>query len=213
MVFKSLMKTIIVTHSKKNEVVMHKAIYAGFAKLELSKLHMYETYYDTLQPYQENLQLHYVDTDGMKLSMRTENIIKDLKNLEDVFDFSNLDKNHELYNNKNKKVIGKFKTETPKNFWIDEFVCLRSRAYSFKCKNNDENKNKMKGVSKSQPKHIKFEEYYNCLFGGEYQKECDNYIIRSLNHEMYLQKVKKSTLSLFDDKRCYINETESIPWN
>ena len=33
---------------KKNGVVMDKAIYVGFAILELSKLHMYETYYDTL---------------------------------------------------------------------------------------------------------------------------------------------------------------------
>ena len=108
MVFKSLRNTIIVTHSKKNKIVMVKAIYVGFAILELSKLHMYETYYDTLQPYfgQENLQLHYIDTDGMILSMRTENIINDLKNLEYIFDFSNLDKNHELYSNKNKKVIG-----------------------------------------------------------------------------------------------------------
>ena len=38
-----------------------------------------------------------------------------------------------------------------------------------------------------------------CLDGGKYQKECSNYILRSLNHEMYLQKAKKSTLSLFDD--------------
>ena len=54
---------------------------------------MYETYYDTLQPYlgQENLQLNYIDTDGMILSMKTKDIIKDLKNLEDIFDFSNLD--------------------------------------------------------------------------------------------------------------------------
>ena len=48
-------------------------------------------------------QLHYVDTDGMFLSMKTKNIIKDLKNLEDIFDFSDLDKNHELYSEKNKK--------------------------------------------------------------------------------------------------------------
>ena len=200
---------------KQNQVVMDKAIYVGFAILELSKLHMYETYYDTLQQYfgQENLQLHYIDTDGMFLSMKTENIIKDLKKLEDIFDFSNLDENHELFSERNKKVIGKFKIETPKNIWIDEFVCLRSKAYSSKCKDKDENKNKIKGNSKSQSKHIKFEEYYNCLFGKEYQKECDNYIIRSLNHDIYLQKVRKSTLSIFDDKRCYINETESIPWN
>ena len=200
---------------KKKEIIMDKAIYVGFSILELSKLHMYETYYDTLQPYfgQENLQLHYVDTDGMILSMKTKDIIKDLKNLEDIFDFSNLDKKHELYSEKNKKVIGKFKIETPKNIIIDEFVCLRSKAYSFKCKSNDENKNKIKGISKSQSKHIKFEEYYNCLFGREYQRECSNYIIRSINHEMILQEVKKSTLSLFDDKRCYINNIKSIPWD
>ena len=90
---------------------------------------------------------------------------------------------------------------------------MRSKAYSFKCKNKDENNYKIKGISKSQSKHIKFEEYYNCLFGKEYQKECKNYIIRSSNHEMVLQEVKKSTLSIFDDKRCYIKETESIPRN
>ena len=176
---------------------------------------MYETYYDTLQPSfgRHNLHLNYIDTDGMILSMKTKDIIKDLKNLEDIFDFSNLDENHELFSNKNKKVMGKFKIETPKNIFLDEFVCLRSKAYSFKCNDNIESKNKIKGYSKSQSKHIKFEEYYNCLFGGKYQKACDNYIIRSLNHEMYLQKARKSTLSLFDDKRCYINETESIPWN
>ena len=187
------MKTIIDYTFKKNEVAMDKAIYVGFAILELSKLHMYETYYDTLQPYygQENLQLNYIDIDGMILSMRTEKIIKDLKNLEDIFDFSNLDENHELFSNKNKKIIGKFKIETPKNVFMDKFVCFRSKAYSCKCKNNDENKNKIKGLSKSQSKHIKFEEYYNCLFGGQYQKECNNYIIRSINHEMVLQEVKK----------------------
>ena len=214
MVFKSLMKTIIVSHSK-NEVVMDKAIYVGFTILELSKLHMYETYYDTLQPYfgQKNLQLHYIDTDGMILSMETKDIIKDLKKLEDIFDFSNLDKNHDLYSEKNKKVIGKFKIETPKDIWLDEIVCLRSKAYSFKCKDNKEDKNRIKGISKSQSKHIKFEEYYNCFFGKGYQKECNNFIMRSINYEIVLQEVKKSTLSIFDDKRCYIKNIVSIPWS
>ena len=150
------------------------------------------------------------NTDSFVLSVHTRDVIKDLKNLEDIFDFSNLDKNHELFSNKNKKVIGKFKIEIPKSIWIDEFVCLRSKMYAFKCGNDS--KNKLKGISKSQSKNIKFEEYYNCLFGKEYQRECDNYIIRSLNHEMYLQRVKKSTLSIFDDKRCYKINIESIPW-
>ena len=91
---------------------MDKAIYVGSAILELSKIHMYETYYNTLQPYigQENLQIHYFDTDGMILSMNTKDIINDLKKLEIIFDFSNLDENHELFSeNKTRKVIGKSK--------------------------------------------------------------------------------------------------------
>ena len=152
-----------------------------------------------------------MDTDSFVISVNTKDNIKELKNLKDIFDFGNLDENHELLSNKNKNLLGKFKLETPKNIWIDEFVCLRSKMYSLKFSNG--NKNKLKGISKSQSTHIKFEEYYNCFFGGEYEKECDNYIIRSPNHEMYLQKVRKSTVSLFDDKRCDLNETEILPWN
>ena len=143
--------------------------------------------------------------------MNTKDGIKDSKNLEDIIDFSNLDKTHELFSKKNEKVIGKFKIETPKNIWIDEFVCLRSKMYAFKCGNDT--KNKLKGVSESQSKNIKFEEYKKCLDGMEYQRECNNYIIRSINHEMVLQEVKKSTLSIIDDKRCYINIIENKPWN
>ena len=109
---------------------MDKPIYLGFAVLELSKLHMYETYYDKLQPYfgEKNLHLHFMDTDSFILSVNTKDIIKDLKNLEDIFDFSNLDENHELFSNKTKTVIGKFKIETPKNIWIDDFICLRIKC-------------------------------------------------------------------------------------
>ena len=137
---------------------MDKPIYLGFTVLELSKLLMYETFYDILQPYfgQENIQLHYMDTDSFVLSVSTKDFNKDLKNLEDIFDFSNLDKNHGLFSNKNKKVIGKFKIETPKNIWIDEFVCLRSKIYAFKC--GDDSKNKLKGLSNSQSKNFKFGE-------------------------------------------------------
>ena len=103
--------------------------------------------------------------------------------------------------------------ETPKNIFIDEFIALRSKAYSFKCNNKNEDKNKLKGITKTQTKNIKFEEYYNCLFGNDYKKECDNFVIRALNHDIYLQKVTKNSLSAFDEKRKYINNIESIPWD
>ena len=116
---------------KQNEVLMDKPVYLGLAILQLSKLHMYETYYDKLQPYfgQENFQLHYVDTDASVLSVNTKVININLKKLEDVFDFSNLDENPEIFSKKNKKINGFFKTETPKNIWIVEFACLGSEMF------------------------------------------------------------------------------------
>ena len=85
--------------------------------------------------------MQYIDTDGIVSSFNAKDVVKDLKNLEDLFDFSNLDENHELFKNKKKKLIGKLKIETPKINWIDEFVCLRSKAYSFTCKEDKDKKN------------------------------------------------------------------------
>ena len=99
---------------KENEVLLDKPNYLGIAILELSKILLYETYYDKLQPYfgEKNLQLRYMDTDSFVLGKNTEDIIKDFKKIEDSIDFSNLGGNLEKFSNKNKKEIGNFK----KNF-------------------------------------------------------------------------------------------------
>ena len=62
---------------------MNKPIYLGFAILELSKLHMYEIYYDKLQPHfgQENIQLHYINADAFVLSLNTKEYHWGLKKL------------------------------------------------------------------------------------------------------------------------------------
>ena len=64
---------------RRTEVLMDKPIYVGFTVLELSNLHMYETYCDKLQTYfgQENQQLHFIDTDGFVISSNTKAVIKD----------------------------------------------------------------------------------------------------------------------------------------
>ena len=159
---------------KQNEVIMDKPIYLGFSVLELSKLLMYETHYGKLQPYfgQDKLELHYMDCDSFVLSIETQNIINNLKNLEKLFDFSNLIKNHELFCNKIKKVVGKFNTEPPENIWIDEVIALRSKCYAFKC--GDDNKKELKGISKSYSKNIKFDEFKKCLDGEKNQEEYNN---------------------------------------
>ena len=63
-----------------------------------------------------------------------------------MFDFSNLNRENKLFSEENKKVVGKFKIETPGSIWIDEFVCLRSKAYAYRC--GGESSNKLKGSNK-----------------------------------------------------------------
>ena len=50
----------------KPVVTLNKPIFAGFASLELSKLHMYKFFYDVLKPkYGNNIELGYTDTDSL----------------------------------------------------------------------------------------------------------------------------------------------------
>ena len=144
---------------KQNEVLINQPIHFGFSVLDLSRLLMYETYYDRFQPYfeEENPHLHYMHTDKVIISVITKNIIGDLKNHDDLFDFSNLKKDHEILTNKIKKRLGEFKLETLENVWIDELICLISKAYPFIC--GTDNENITKGISKYQSKDSKLEKH------------------------------------------------------
>ena len=58
-----------------------------------------------------------------------------------------------------------------------------------------------------------FIQLFLAAFRKEYQNTCDNYLIRSINHDMFLQKVEKKTLNTLDEKRKYEIAIESLPWN
>ena len=72
--------------------------------------------------------------------------------------------------------------------------------YFIKC--GDDSKSKLKGFPKVSQKLLNLKNI-TFVFWAKNQQECENYLIRSPNHEMYLQRVNKSTLYQFDDKRCY----------
>ena len=70
--------------------------------------------------------------------------------------------------------------------------------YALNC--GDDSKSKLKVICKSQSKNFKTEDCKKRIVGKDYQKECDKYLIRILNHDMYLQKETKNSVSPFDDK-------------
>jgi len=186
---------------------------------------MYDFYYNILQKYfgENGVQLLYSDTDSLAIQIKTHNILKDLKNLSEYFDFSNLDKNHPLFSEKNKAELFKFKEEfclRP----ISRLCALKSKVYSFeilcehkegidgrskciKCRNSKGkylNFNKLKGIQKKTAREIHFEKYLKCLKNLAHERSRVHQITSSAQH-VHTKFINKVSLSSFDDKRYIYN--------
>ena len=58
---------------------MNKAVYLGLSILDLSKILMYEFWYDYVKPkYGEKAKLCYMDTDSFIVYIKTDDIYKDI---------------------------------------------------------------------------------------------------------------------------------------
>ena len=121
-----------ITEMNKTKVKMNKPIYLGVSILEISKLLMYEFWYDYMKPkYGNNVKLCYMDTDSFIMNIKAEDFSKDIANdVEKRFDISNYEVNRPLPTGKNKKVIGIMKDELGGKI-ITEFVTLRPKTYSY----------------------------------------------------------------------------------
>ena len=98
---------------KKTEVKMNKPIYLGLSILEISKILMYQFWYDYMKPkYNENVRLCYMDTDSFIMHIKTNDFYKDIaSDVENRFDTLNYEVNRPLLTGKNKKVTGLMKDE------------------------------------------------------------------------------------------------------
>jgi hypothetical protein len=103
--------------SLENAVVnLNKPIYVGFSVLDLSKLLMYQFHYEYIvEKFGNRAKLLFTDTDSLCYAFQTDDIYRDIAPDSDRFDFSDYPKNHFLYSEINKKVIGKMKDETNGN--------------------------------------------------------------------------------------------------
>ena len=98
---------------KRTKAKINKPTYLGLSILEISKILMYELWYDYMKPkYGNNVKLCFMDTDSFIMSIKTEDFYKDIANdVEKRFDTSNYEVDRPLPTGKNKKVIGLMKDE------------------------------------------------------------------------------------------------------
>ena len=160
---KLISEILSIVEMKKVKVKMKKLIYLGLSISEISKIIMYEFWYDYMKKkYGDRVKLCNMDTDSLIMNIKTKEFYKDIaQDVEERFDTSNFDVDRPLPKGKNKKVIGLMKDELGGGI-ITEFVALRPKTYSYMTDEFIEMK-KAKGTKKCVMKKIlKFEDYKKC---------------------------------------------------
>ena len=194
-------KDLSIIEMNKTRVKMNKPIYLGLSILDISKILMYEFWYDYMKPkYDSDVKLCYMDTDSFVMNIKTEDFYKDIANdVEKRFDTSNYEVDRPLPTGKNKKVIGLMKDELGGRI-MTEFIYLRPKAYTYLTDDGKEDK-KAKGTKKCVIKRmIKFDDYKKCLINGEVILKSQQRF-RSKGHDVYTENIDKIALSNNDDKR------------
>ena len=193
-------ENLSIIEMRRTKVKMNKPIYLGLSILEISKLLMYEFWYDYMKPkYGDNVKLCYMDPNSFIMNIKTEDFYKDIANdVEKRLDTSNYECDRPLSTGKNKKVIGLMKDELGGRI-IKEFVALRSKTYSYLADDFKEDK-KAKGTKKCVIKRmIKFDDHKNCLLNSEVILKSQQRFM-SKGHDVYTENINKIALSSDDDK-------------
>ena len=74
---------------------------------------MYSYFYDEIKPkYGDDVTVCATDTDSLLMEIKTRDVYRDMMDYKRLYDLSNYDKNHLLYDETNKGRIGTFKDET-----------------------------------------------------------------------------------------------------
>ena len=109
----------------------------------------------------------------------------------DDYDFSDYPKDHQLYDESNKRVIGKTKDECA-GVSIAEYIGLRPKLYSV-LRSDEQLIKKAKGVKKYViNKQILFNDYKEALFDKKKYTHSMN-MLRSIHHNIYGLTVNKTT--------------------
>lgn len=194
---------LVMVRAARTKVKLNKPIAVGFAILEISKLIMYQFYYGYLKAkYQDRCSLLFTDTDSLCCEIQTQDLYRDMGENLNLFDTSNFEADHPQYSASNRRVLGKFKSETG-SIAPKEFVGLRAKMYSLHVPSCPaKSQKKAKGIQKHfVKKSVRHSQFLEVLRHAEQTTSCKFRVFRSTNHVVNTVQVTKKCLCAFDDKR------------
>jgi hypothetical protein len=218
---------------KRVNVKLDTPIIVGSAILDLSKLLMYDIYYNFFyKKYGSDCTLIYTDTDSFIVNVDCQDLYRDIYNDSQFFDLSAYKTDHPLFGKfqklENKQVLGKLKDEYA-NKTIQYAVCPRPKMYwlcahSFQLDRSDgsykwadcETK-KAKGVSKAVTKKSITKQDFLHSVGADFREPnvtpqtiVNMNTIRSHRHQIFTEKLTKKAISAFDTKRFLMDFRNSL---
>ena len=194
---------------KPPAVTLRMPYLVGFAILQLSKLHMYQLYFEEIVPLCRDrfLSLSYADTDSMLLEFELKpgerNIYNVLKRNWKIFDTSNYPRNHEFYCPDRKNQPGLLKSDFTTE--ITKYIGISPKVYYIGTLENKENKRRMKGVLKKLVKEMEEGDYANILFHQE-SRVFEMNLLCSKAQKLYLLTVSKKGMGALTVKSCFVDE-------
>ena len=203
---------LIETH--KTRIVYDKPVYVGCAILDLSKLHMLDFHYNTIQAsFGDKAKLIYSDTDSYVYEIESPDIYQWIKENKEHFDLSG-SKREGMKNAENESKLGKFKDELHGEV-MTEFLGLNPKCYAFrfqKLNQQIEEIKKAKGVSfATVAKTLPFKEYEKVLEEGNTKSRIITNI-GSFNQQLFSFNTDKIALNAFYDKMKMLDKVNCEPF-
>ena len=201
----------------KTKVELCKPVFIGQAVLDLSKLIMYRLRYEKLPKYERlfggSIRVVAGDTDSFFLEVRGMSVANQLlpaMKEDGLLDSSNYPRDHPLYSTVGKAELGRVKDECASKPIIDA-IFLRPKCYSLLLDDGKAHK-RAKGVQRAVIK--------TCITHQDYVDVVESAVplyatvrgFRSVSHTISTVTTNKRALSLFEDKRAWVDADLSFAY-
>ena len=134
-----------------------------------------------------------------------------MKDLSPKLDSSNYPTNHPLYSTVNKARLGCFKDETGGKI-LKEFILLRPKMYSMCYEDEDTvGIRRAKGIQTHVVRNLSHQDYLN-VYNSTGETAHDMNTIESKAHIIRTKSFRKRSLSIWEDKRFWVDKNFSVPY-
>jgi len=213
-------KNLVAVSLAVKECLLNTPIAVGQSVLDLSKLVMYQWRYEKFPWLEKELSCKFEvlggDTDSLFMTVKGVSLYDTLiprMITENMLDTSNYDVSHPLYSQSNQASLECLKDEG-EGYAFQAFVLLKPKSYCMSFVDAQRQpKKRSKGVQRSVvAKNISFKRFYNVWDKMQADVILSQSRFRSNKHTITTTTFNKVSLSIWEDKRIWLDCNSSLPY-